>query len=269
MEEKRAIKINLPILIFVFLQLIFIILIVVTINQINGEKRGVINVEVEGLADEIPNLPEYGKQDIEYGIYAAMSATTSEIRKNGIYIRDGSLIDNYYEDAGKRYVNFIADIPDAERSYRIVAEWDDDMTGDLLYDSGSGGRIGILCLEPDELIYGEFDCRPWRGYMKYVIIDSLFDIWNKPIDSNSILTVTPESNEDMENYRVKFEHLTCDTQCFCQVTTEEEKETIVKSFEEFIQGLGFKAKDFPYYFNDCSGEKMWIDKNGTFHNDTQ
>ncbi len=264
MEEKRAIKINLPILIFVFLQIILIVLIVVTVNQINSEKRGVINVEVEGLANEIPDLPEYGKQDIEYGIYAAMSATTSEIRKNGIYIRDGSLIDNYYEDAGKRYVNFIADIPDAGRSYRIVAEWDDDMTGDLLYDSGSGGRIGVLCLESDELIYGEFDCKPYRGYMKYVIIDSLLDVAQDLIGENVLLT--PEyRNEDMEDYKVKIEYFDCDTQCYCRVAANFEKEETSKLLDGFIESLGFGLDEISYYFYDCDNEVMWVGVDGEFY----
>ncbi len=264
MEEKKVIKFNLPILIFVFLQLLFIILIVVAINRANSEKIGVINVEVEGLANEIPNLPEYGKEDIEYSIYAAISAATPEINKKGIYIRDGSIIDIYYEDAGKRYINFVADIPTLERSYRVIAEWDDGVTGDLLYDSASGGKIGVLCLEKDELIYGEFDCKPYREYMKNVILGSLLEAGAETISSD--VTLIPRYGESGESLRIEIRYSDCgETQCVCRVAIGAEKEEISKELDGLIEKLGFRADDIPRYFSDCDNEYMWVDEAGVLH----
>ena len=259
--EERPIKVNPVVALAILIQVIFVILIIVTLSKLNTGDEGVLEVEVSGLVGEIDNLPEFGKKDIEYGIYNAISENTdsSIIQKKGIYIREGSLINNYYEDFNMHYVNFIADIPEIGQSYQVVSRW---------YDSEDvympDIATGVSCLDSVQLIYGDFECKDYLGYMKYVIVDSLLDIERVAIGDDIILT-SEYQGDDMEGYRIKIEKLDCETQCYCQVASEEVKKTASESLENFVEGIGFGPKDIAYYFYDCSDEKLWADENGDYH----
>lgn len=266
MEKQPIIKINPITFIAILIQIVFIVLLIVTLNGFIGTNREMPRVEVDGLTSEIEDLPEFGGEDIEHDIYLALRENISSetLRKNGIKIRNGSLINNYYESLGLYYVNFIIDIPDIEQSYQVIAKWTDDgYGGDPLYDDVSGVVTGVLCLDSDQLIYGEFDCKPWRDYVKHVIIDSLLDLGQDEIGNNIMLT--SEYRDNMEDYKVKMEYFGCDTMCYCRVASGEEKKLAVEKFEGFIKGLGFKAEDVPIYFDNCEGDEVWIDEEGAFH----
>lgn len=264
MEKKQAIQINPVVLVAILVQIIFIILLVATFNIFQVRDGEMTMVDVEGLASEITDLPDFGKEDVEHDIYQVLANNTDGvIQKKGIYIRDGSLTNNYYEDEELHYVNFIADIPEMEQSYQIVSSWKDEEYNDPLYGNISGVMSGILCLDENELIYGEFDCKPFRGYMKYVIIDSLLGVLREEMGDDVMLT--SEFAEDMEDYKVKIEYSDCDTMCYCRIGTEEERKIAKEKFESFINSLGFKMEDIPYYFDNCEGDLMWVGEDGTFY----
>ena len=262
MEEKPLIRINPAIMIAFLVQVLFVVLLVVAFNHFYDTGTGVVKVEMGGLTDELDNLTEIDETDIESGVYQALASNTDGIiRKRGAYIRENSLIENYYENLGMHYANFIVDIPDANQSYRVVARWIDSNISD---GDVSGAATGVLCLDDKELIYGYFDCKPYLEYMKYTILDSLFSTGAESLDGD--VTLIPVFGESEDDFKVGIRYSDCDeTECICRVAKEAEKKETLKKFDGLIEKLGFRADSVARYFGDCEGEYMWVDENKVLH----
>ena len=263
MESKFEIKMNPMVVVALLLQVVFVVLLVVTFNDLNGSDAEIPKVEVGSLDSKTESLPEFGAEDIEYNIYLAIENNIRDgvVQKKGVNIRDGSLIENYYEEIGLHYLNFIVDIPDVAQSYQVVAKWEDGEQGDVLYDNLSGVATGVLCLDSEQLIYGEFDCKPLRSYMKNTILYSLLMSGAESIGDN--VTLVPEYEGSEDNLRVKIAFSDCgEAQCICKVPDEAEKNVASAGFVDLMERLRLSMDDIPYYFYNCENEVVWIDGAG-------
>ena len=96
--DNRKIKINPVSAVLIFFQVIFIILMIISFRNLFNSSEPKLDIEVSGLRDEITGLSEEGKEVIEYNIYQAVSlnSISDNIQKSGVFIREGSLINEYF-----------------------------------------------------------------------------------------------------------------------------------------------------------------------------
>lgn len=254
MEDKKPIiNIN-PITVgIIVLQIFFIILMVFSFWNFFNQKEPSVNMEVAGLVQEIPGLPNRGKDDIEYNIYKAVSrnSVSNEIQKKGVYIREGSLVNDYYENMDIHYVGFIADIPDIRQSYKVVYEWSDDKDNEYLSPDYSAVT---MCLDESQLIYGDFNCSDEKNYVKNIIVSDMIRGNEFTLPGYEDIGLSFESSPRYGDFKIKINYLACGYQCICQEVSQEEKERALKGFEEFINKLGFIPEEIPYYFYNCGDD---------------
>ena len=259
MENKSIKNFNPIIMIAALLQIIFVIVAVISIKQILESNQPTLEVEVTGLTSEIDGLKESNKRIIEYSVYQAISINSpgSNIDKTGVDIREGSLINKYYEKANIHYANFIADVPNAKQSYQVAYIWSED---ELNRYVSPDAAIAVTCLPQDQLIYGDFDCNHNRDYMKQDMITMILKaLSGKPkADSDVILDVESTSSSD---YKIKISYALCDSMCICKLTTEDGKQQALEEYDEFISGLGYNPNDITHYFYNCENEERYLNEN--------
>ena len=66
MESKFKIKMNPMVVVALLLQVVFVVLLVVTFNDLNGSDAEIPKVEVGSLDSKTESLPEFGAEIIEY-----------------------------------------------------------------------------------------------------------------------------------------------------------------------------------------------------------
>ncbi len=258
MENNFTQKINPVIVVAVFVQIVFVIVAVVSIKQILESNQPKLEVNVTGLTQEIPGLPESGKEKIEYYVYQAISDNSpgSNISKTGVNIREGSLINKYYENANIHYVNFIADIPEAEQSYQVAYEWSDDAANKYISPAVSAA---VTCLDEAQLVYGNFDCDRKNDNLKQTLITMIIRaMGGRPEEEGGIYLAV----DDPRDFKVKINYFVCDTMCLCERVNENRKQQALTVFDNFIEGLGYNSDSVPHYFYNCEDEAKILDENG-------
>ncbi len=116
---------------------------------------------------KITNINEYSKQyninsetvaEIENSLYnvTALNSENIDTNKNTAIIRSNSFTYEHHDDTNMNSITFIADIESLRQSYRVNYEWP-DKNSDLMTIS-EFGTIS-LCLEKNELIYDDFNCK--------------------------------------------------------------------------------------------------------------
>ena len=242
MSDEPKITINPVIVTLVVLQIVFIILMIFSFNNVLKVDNPVLNVGVNGLDQEIEGLTEEGKQDIEYSIYRAIannSANSDTVQRSGVYVRDGSLVNTYFEKINIKYISFIADIPDLEQSYKVAYVWTDDSSNK--YVSPDYTAV-TFCLPKEQL-----------GYAKKEIVANLIRGNDYMIPGYDDVGILFDSNVQFDNFRIRFNYLICESQCSCVTVSEEKKEEAIKAFEDYyIYGLGFVPSELSYYFDNCN-----------------
>ena len=257
MEGQSRKPIN-PILVTaIFIQIIFIIVAIVSIKNILESNQPSLEVEVTGLTSEIEGLKDNNREAVEYSIYQAMSNNLpgTNIKKSGVEIREGSLINQYYEKANVRYANFIADIPEVNQSYQVGYIWSDDEMNKYVSPDAA---IAVTCLPQDQLIYGDFNCDKSLDKLKRNIVSMLISaVSGKPNpESEVVLSANPQSGYD--DFKVKINYAECDSMCICKKATEEGRKAALNEFDTFIKSIGYNSDDIPHYFYDCDGDAIYL-----------
>lgn len=231
-------------------QVIFTILMIISFNMVLANEPIDLGVEVGGINQEIEGLPESGKSNIEYNIYQAVADNTAsgDIKKTGVVLRAGSLINKYYEEFNINYVNFIADVPDVEQSYRVIYEWSDDAENEYLSPAYS---TIVMCVEPDEVIFENFDCNTEDDYMKNTVVSSMAYRYGYALPGYDNISILPEGLTGGEDFRMRINYVTCDTQCSCKSVSKEEQQVAIRAFSDFVAGLGFEPGSISYHFDNC------------------
>ena len=160
--------------IFVAIQIIAIILFIVTINGINKSTFKLSNVPISNLSQDLENLPTNSVetiQDLLYDTITINQGTLNSISDSDAEVREGTMIDLYFENIDMHYVNFIVDIPSIQQSYQVFNEWSDD-------NSNPHYLINmvtmVMCPLKDQQIYNNQDCRDIFNHNGQKIIVSKF-----------------------------------------------------------------------------------------------
>lgn len=264
MEEQPKKKVNPIIIAAIVVQIIFIIVAALSIKQILESNQPELKVEVTGLTSEIPGLTENSKDSIEHAVYRAVSdnSPSKNIEKSGVDIREGSLINKYYEDANINYVSFIADVPNASQSYQVAHIWSSD--GKNKYVSPDI-NVAVTCLPKEQLVYGDFECDHKQDDHKKDIVMMIIRAVGGKLDTDSdndlLLTLEPGTNYD--NFKIKINYALCESMCVCKKATEEDKQRALAMYDEFIKGLGYNPEDFDHYFYSCENDAFYLNENNT------
>ncbi len=162
--ENETKKINYPILILILIQILFIILVIVSIKGLFTEERidpdditRQPSVNIESLSSKIPALNADSISSIEHELLNIVGKNITDIDfiESKAIIRDESIHSHFFETENLGEVNFIVDIPDLEQSYQLFYEYSPDENNSYLE---SNDRIIALCVEPSEVKYQDFNC---------------------------------------------------------------------------------------------------------------
>lgn len=149
-------------------------------SQLNKNPYG-DNVAIKNYDQKVKNLPNDYKNLFSAMLFEAVKVNLPDVKPgdiNGGTIREGS--DTQQEvTTGRQYAgSFIVDIESVKQSYRVQYEYSSN-PGDGF---SSGYPLLVSCLEKDELIYGDFNCKdkqtensqetdPIIGILPYVTLD--------------------------------------------------------------------------------------------------
>lgn len=253
MSKQEKIVFNPVITALIVLQLLFIVFMVFSFQNVLKTENPVLSVNVDELNAEIDGLPEDAKQEIDYSIYQAIASNSisgNNVQKTGVYIRDNSLIKRSFDEIKVNYVSFIADIPDVNQSYRLVYIWTSD--GKISEYVSPDYKAVTFCLPKTQLVYGEFDCVEEKSYAKKEIIANLIKGNEYSIPGYNDIGISFDSVVSEDDFRIRFNYMACESQCSCVKVDERKKQEAIDAFEEYyVYGLGFVPEEIPYYYYNC------------------
>lgn len=256
MQDKIRENVNVVTVGLGLVQVIFIIFIVVAFMSVLRDDRVELGIGVSGLQQQIEGLPDSSKESIEYYIYQAVAnnSASENVQKTGVIVRDGSLVDNYYEDLNIHYVNFIADLPDVGQSYQVFHEWSDDLKNEYISPDLA---TGVMCLDNEDLIYGDFECDHSNDYLrKAVAYNMIYKLGLMNTESGLSLQMLPESYASSPDFKVRIYYRECVKTCACATVSENKKTIALNAFDDFVSGLGLKPSSIPHYFDNCENGNM-------------
>ena len=160
--------------VFIFAQLIFIILIVFAIRSVNTNTFEISNLSVFDLTKEIEGLPESSIDPIQTVIYDTVTmngGTLTSIKDSDAKIREGTVRNIYFDKQNIHYVNFIIDIPSIEQSYQVFHEWTNDYSNQYYLINRA---TMVMCPLKDQAEYLNFDCHDKYNHNGQAFIASQF-----------------------------------------------------------------------------------------------
>lgn len=213
------------------LQLIIIIMVAFIINRINSDSNAVPYLTISSVTDVIKGLPSSSVDSIQSALYDAVRQNgVSESNNSEARIRDNSLINKYFERQNINYINFVVDFPNEKQSYQIFHEWSNDNKNEHILVNGA---TKIMCLPPDQLIYGEFNCKDENAhngqriivakYISYYVFNA-FTPFLKTDDLYGVVYINPVLPE----------------------ISEGEKSSYIQQTKDAIKELGVSPELFQY-----------------------
>ena len=229
-------KINPIVLIFIFLQVVFFVIIgfvAMSFNNENEVEDDAMYYErmpefiVENLVEEASVLEEDEVTDIQKKIFKIVSENTNSVNVDKIKatIRDDSLHIRSFGDDNK-YLNMVIDIPSLEQSYEVFY--------------GSNAIIDpevstfVLCLDDENIIYKSFKCKSSddesmreeiaAAYLDYFDFDYFSAYLN--LDDPDTVIISPAVTYDND-----------------EVT----KTRYINEVKAAIESLGLSSDSFEYY----------------------
>ncbi len=160
-SEKKSI--NLGVLVFVFLQVMFIVMIVVTIMRLLSNNRvmeddeayyeSLPQLDINDLGNKVPDLGENDVEKIQKKLFKIVGENNVDVNANKIsfIIRDNKIYKQDFGEYGVSYLSIIVDSPDIRQSYQVFY----DPYGVLDPDVA----VFVLCLDSDNVIYEDFKCK--------------------------------------------------------------------------------------------------------------
>lgn len=193
-----------PILIgiFIIFQTIFVILLIFVINKfVNTNTFKESSLPISSLKQDLQDLPENSIETIQtalYNIVAANKGTISNIENSDAKVRDGTMVNLYFEKQNMHYINFIVDIPSIQQSYQIFNEWSDDPVNQYYMTN----RVTMaMCLHKEQMIYQNFDCRDdyshngqafiASNFLYYLVDINYFRVYLQPEDAPYVVIIGP------------------------------------------------------------------------------
>ena len=206
-------------------------------------------IVIDNFSDYFGDAPRDDRDKVFAALYDIVESNADanslkDMPASGAMIRDGSAENIYNKEENLHVGNFIVDMESIGQSYSGHFEWSSDVEN--IYFSGY--VMLYVCLDRNDLIYGDFECRD--------IFSS--DVTTKfPVTQNLPYTVEYYS-DNYTNY-TKYE-------LFYDVNVEMTELTIrivdytggnYQNALEKIKSFGYDMDDFKIEYEDKSAQEYW------------
>lgn len=225
-----------PILVgvFVFIQLLFIVIVIYLIQSTNTDTYKISNLPVFDLTKEIEGLPESSVDPIQTVLYDTVTmngGAINSIKDSDIRIREETLKNIYFSEQNIHYVSFIIDIPSLEQSFQIFHEWTNDSTNQYYLVNRA---TMVMCPLESQIKYSNFQCRDnydnngqafiVSQFLPYLSFDG-FNALTRYDKAPYVIIIAPETFN----------------------VSEDTKSVFIEQTKEKITSLGFPSDLFSYY----------------------
>jgi len=157
-------KVGLPVIIFGVFQILFIVLLVVSINVLNSNSGDAENsygtassVEIKDLKKTADYLPEERVEAIESVLFGSVSenvASGTVIGEQVATIRESHI--KKFDEQNLTFLNLIVDLPELKQSYQVFNFYSDEGVKNAYIDMNES--IIVICVDEDDEVY-TFDCK--------------------------------------------------------------------------------------------------------------
>lgn len=159
-------QINYPLLIFIILQIIFVITGIATIvsqfsqeSTINPDDTSALpHISITNYSQSITNIPKDRQDYIQSSLLNIASINQPDINMGDAKanIREGSVRERNFPVQNVSYASAIIDIPELSQSYQLFLQYSKDKYN---RNVAPNGTIILLCLtDPADIIYPNFSC---------------------------------------------------------------------------------------------------------------
>lgn len=236
MQEKEQPKISLATLVFIIIQIIFLVFLAISIpNLLKGnttlKREEQPKVTINNLRTLVPNLSDEYTNDIQHSLteIVELNTTNLDIANLDATIRDNSLSSITFDYYGSKAINFIVDIPNLHQSYQMFYAYPIDVNLDAPY---TNNYRTILCLEDEkQIIYPDFKCHSSfspetrQEIVSEYLKDFEFDYFTVSLDrDNTTVMISPISES----------------------LTETAKSSYIQKTKDAIESLGAPSNLFTY-----------------------
>ena len=241
MQNQSYTKINPIIIIAIVLELLFIILVIATLNSILNSEQDTPKIaidnysQVENSIELEGNISNNLKKDIlGRAIYRTVSMNYSgNLKNSGAKIREGSMRSLYLNDYDFQYMNFLIDLPDIQQTYRVIYRQGGSKTPEGLLSIDEYNAI-VLCPREEDLIYEAFDCEDGFGS---TAIDSILKtlIRYSEFEGFAVNPVIDMKTGNIDTIEIVMES-----------DDEKQQEAAVNQVKEFLESVGMNPDDYTY-----------------------
>ena len=186
-EEKYILRnTNYPLLIFIVLQILFVVLCVMSASDFlkgdeiiygsSASRRLAINIDgLKGVMPGVENNSEVETMNKILLDTVGMNIPTVDFGDIKAKIREDSVRTHYFSDLKIDYFSAIVDVPELKQSYWIFHEHSDDIDNpNLTIDT----EYVVMCLANErDKIYPDFDCKSDYGQLTYNVIAKKYLDW--------------------------------------------------------------------------------------------
>lgn len=235
LEFQQYIRSNpIVIVLFVLLQIFFVIILAFFISKLNSNNYSVSNLPISNLKSDLESLPENSVEAIQSALYDNVTTnggTLSSISDSDAKVREGTMTELYFDEINMHYINFIVDIPSIEQSYQIFNEWSDNKSNPHYLTNLT---TMVMCPLESQIEYSSFKCR-----------DSYNHNGQSLIASNFLPLLDPDSYSTLiQNSKAPY-IVVIAPKAF--MVDDDTKTSYTKQTEENIKSLGFPSDAFNYY----------------------
>lgn len=235
---------------------IFIILIVISINQLLNQNQKITSID--NYATYIKNLPDNQKNDLFSSLYSAIDTNLPEDEQpphSGALIRENSFSNNVSDDINTS--NFLVDIASVQQTYHVYFSWS------IKPNQIIGTSVAIHCPTQKESNYPNFKCR-----------DTLQQEAEKSTDYSKLFPIIkdlPINVEYYENNYTNYIHYNISY----KITADNNLILLIinysgANYEDALARIsdrGYNAKDYPIGYLNKESHSIIISAPNTY-NDT-
>jgi len=240
MEEENPSKIQqflhqnaIGVIVFLVIQIIIVILLVTIISNINNNSFEAPSTKIFNLTQKVNDLPTDSVEPIQVSLYDAVEinkGTLQSITDSDAEVRDGSVVNLYFEKQNVHYVSFIVDIPSISQSYQVFHEWSDEANNPYIMLNMA---TMTMCLPQSMSIYEDFKCHDRFAQNGQRIIVSTFI---KYFNFDGFTAFVKEK----ENNVININPISTDI-------SKAVKDSYIQQVKESVKSLAIPSELFEYY----------------------
>ena len=236
MKENEQSKIPVAILVFIIIQIVFIIFLAISISNLLEDdtklkREDQPEITISNLKTLVSDLSDEYASDIQHSLTEIVELNTTNlgITDSSATIREESLNTVKSDYKGSKIISYIVDIPNLQQSYQMFYAY--PINTNLGAPSTNNYRA-ILCLEDEkQIVYPDFECySPFSSDARREIIGEYlgyfeFEYFSATLDDDNVTVIISPISESV---------------------TETTKKAYINQTKEAIKSLGISPDLFEY-----------------------